>query len=109
MLAGDHELALAPIERAVARNPNSALAHLFRGVSLKGLDRDTEALAEIDLAMRLSPRDPGLWSFHFWLGRCQRDLGDLDAAVRSFRQAIGERPDVVTTHPLRRYDSGVER
>jgi adenylate cyclase len=98
LLAGDRNLALAPIERAVARNPNSALAHLFRGVTLIGLDRDMEALADIDLAIRLSPRDQGLWSFYFWQSRCHRNLGDLDAAVRSFRQAIGERPDLWFLH-----------
>jgi adenylate cyclase len=98
LLAGDRDLALATIERAVARNPNSALAHLFKGVTLAGLDRDSEALAEIDLAIRLSPRDPGLWSFYFWQSRCQRALGHLDTAIRSLRQAIGERPDLWFLH-----------
>lgn len=98
LLAGDRDLGLASLERAVARNPNFALAHLFRGVALAALDRDAEALADIDLAIRLSPRDPGLWSFYFWQGRCHRDLGNVDAAVSSLRQAIGERPDVWFPH-----------
>lgn len=98
LVAGERDLGLASIERAVVRNPNSALAHLFRSMALIGLDRHAEALEAVDLAIRLSPRDPGKWSFFLWRATCQAALGDFKAAIEAARQTVRERPDLWLTH-----------
>ena len=98
LIAGERDLALASIERAVARNPNAALARMFRGMALIGLERYAEAIVSVDLAIRLSPRDPGIWSFYLWRATCHAALGNIDAAVEAARQAVRERPDLWQTH-----------
>jgi len=97
LVGGERDLGLASIERAVARNSNSALAHLFRGMALIGLDRHTEALQAVGLASRLSPRDPGSWSFFLWRATCLAALGDFDGAIEAARQTVRERPDLWLT------------
>lgn len=98
LIAGERELAHASMERAVARNPNAAVAHLFKGIVLIGLDRYAEAILSVDLAIRLSPRDPGIWSFYLWRATCHVALGDFGAAVTAARQMVYERPDLWLTH-----------
>ncbi len=98
LIAGERDLGFASVERAVARNPNLALAHMFRGMALVGLERHAEALDSIDLAIRLSPRDPGLWSFYLWRSACRRALGDFAGAVDAAHQMVRERPDLWLTH-----------
>src|SRR6478609_7790733 len=42
LIAGERDLGFASVQRAVARNPNLALAHMFRGMALVGLERHAE-------------------------------------------------------------------
>jgi len=49
--------AVAEFQNALALNPNFAFAHTHLGLALCFLGRAEEALAEIDTAERLSPRD----------------------------------------------------
>ena len=49
--------AVAEFQTAVALNPNFAFAHTHLGLALCFLGRSDEALAELDTAERLSPRD----------------------------------------------------
>ena len=49
-------------------------------------------------AIRLSPRDPGKWSFFLWRATCQAALGDFKAAIEAARQTVRERPDLWLTH-----------
>ena len=51
------EDAVAEFQNAVALNPNFAFAHTHLGLALCFLGRSEEALAELDTAERLSPRD----------------------------------------------------
>jgi len=45
------------IERAIRSNPNYARAYNFRGL-LRAWNGGSDAAADFELAMRLSPRDP---------------------------------------------------
>jgi tetratricopeptide (TPR) repeat protein len=96
LIAGHRDLALGSIEHAVARNPNSALAQLVSGIVLIALDRYAEALPRVELALRLSPRDPGVWSFHMWMATCLSEIGEHDRALEAARQAVRERPETYT-------------
>jgi adenylate cyclase len=49
--------AVAEFQNAIALNPNFAFAHTHLGLALCFLGRSEEALAEVDTAERLSPRD----------------------------------------------------
>lgn len=98
LVGGERDLGLASLDRAVVRNPNSALSHLFRGMALISLDRHAEALDSVELAIRLSPRDPGIWSFHLWRATCYAAIGDFEAALQSSRQTVRERADLWITH-----------
>ena len=59
----EHEQALAELEAALDLNPSFAQAHYFRGWTLTVAGRPQEALAHLDKAYRLSPRDPLLFAF----------------------------------------------
>ena len=57
------ETALLALRQAIDINPNMALAHAFLGMTLSFEGKHGAALSEVDVALRLSPRDParGLW------------------------------------------------
>jgi tetratricopeptide (TPR) repeat protein len=64
LLAGENEAALAAMDRAIALNPNFALAFGHRALVLAFLNRPDEAILAAHQAMRLSPRDPGTFAFY---------------------------------------------
>ena len=55
-------------------------------------DRDEEALENFDLALRLSPRDPGLWSYLTLKAATLNRLSRYDEAAAIARDA--------TRHPV---------
>jgi TolB-like protein len=59
----DYTASLAEHQIAIELNPNSSLAHWALGYGLLRAERLEEALEQFDSALRLSPRDPGLWSY----------------------------------------------
>jgi len=63
LLRREHALAIEALQRALAANPNSANAHHWLGLVYAFDGRPDEAIAEQELATRLSPNDPKLWAF----------------------------------------------
>jgi adenylate cyclase len=61
---GKREHALADLRRAVELNPSLPVARSLLGQFLGMAGRTEEGLRELDYAIRLSPRDPQLWTFH---------------------------------------------
>jgi tetratricopeptide (TPR) repeat protein len=61
---GEPEGAIAALRRAVELNPSLPVARSLLGQFLGIAGRTEEGLRELDYAIRLSPRDPQLWSFH---------------------------------------------
>ena len=61
---GKREDALAALRRAVELNPSLPVARSLLGQFLGIAGRTEEGLRELDYAIRLSPRDPQLWTFH---------------------------------------------
>lgn len=59
----EHEQAIACCDRAIELNPSLAVAHYVRAHSLWHCGRAAEAVISHEEAMRLSPRDPLLWTF----------------------------------------------
>jgi len=62
-LQGAFDEAIERLNLAVELNPNSALAHHGLAYALTLSGRPTEALVELDRALRLSPKDPYRWAF----------------------------------------------
>ena len=85
----EYDLAVEMASKAVALNPNFALAHLELGVALFGANRYEESLRHKNIALRLSPNDSNLSgmlsgraSALFVLGKYEECA---DAAFRSSR------------------------
>ncbi len=88
-LAGDSITAASFIERAVALNPNSALAWNARGWNQCLLARPDNAIEALHRAVRLSPFDPfgylftgGLAIAHSIAGRYQEAMKWVDRSLR---------------------------
>ena len=62
-LRRQYEDSVAELMAALELNPSYAQAHLGLGFTLTISGRMAEAIPHLDEAMRLSPRDPRLWSF----------------------------------------------
>lgn len=88
-LAGDNDAALGASERAIALNPNLALAWGHRALVLVFLNRPDEAIRAAEQAMRLSPRDPHRFMFvqamalaHLAAGRWEEGLPWAEEALQ---------------------------
>ncbi len=62
-LSGAIERGVEELRTAVELDPSLAQAHFALGLALCCLERHDEVLLEINEALRLSPRDPHLWTF----------------------------------------------
>jgi adenylate cyclase len=62
-LTKDHENAIAELERAIELNPN--FAHAFNGLAmaLAMSGRPDEAVQKVEIAIRLNPHDPSIWTY----------------------------------------------
>jgi TolB-like protein len=90
MELGKHTEALAEHEIATAINPNSAFAQWSFGYALNRDDRQHEAVERFDLALRLSPRDPGAWAYQslrasslYCLGQYEKSIAAAQDATRT--------------------------
>jgi TolB-like protein/tetratricopeptide (TPR) repeat protein len=90
VLAGEHSVALGAIDRALAINPNSALAWSMRGWVLGFQNQFEPAIEALQRAIRLSPLDPlaylhaaGLAFAHFSAGRYEMCIEWADQALQA--------------------------
>ena len=81
-------VALRQAERALRLDPESAEAHLDRGVALRRVGRGSEAAGEFARAAELDPQNPWLW---FDLGRALL-ASEPRRAADAFRRAAGIDP-----------------
>ncbi|TSE34272.1 tetratricopeptide repeat protein [Tepidimonas charontis] len=77
--------ALAVVEGALARHPDEPQLLAFRAHLLAELQRPREALGVLDRLVHVAPHQAAHW---FNRGYLQEQLGCLDAAEASFRQAL---------------------
>jgi adenylate cyclase len=74
-------------EKAIALDPNFALAHHVLGQMLLFLGQPEAAIPQFETALRLSPHDPVVNGFYWGLGACELVLGRIDDAVDFFRKS----------------------
>ena len=88
LVAHSPEEALRAADAALAINPNAPYAHTQRANAETYLRRFEQARSDIQQAMRLSPRDPGLGAWHNFMADAELGLGHFDAAIDESNKAI---------------------
>jgi adenylate cyclase len=93
---GEHDKAIAEGERAVALDPNGALANEWYGHSLFLAGRHEEAIPMFQKAIRFNPI--GSSASFSSLGICYRRTYRFEEAVSALKQAILRSPDSIFPH-----------
>jgi choline-sulfatase len=88
---GDAPRALAAFDQVVRLDPNNALGHANRGNALRSLGRLPEAKDAYEAALAVSPRSVDALN---GLGTLAVLGGAPDEAVRLFRRALEQQPDL---------------
>jgi TolB-like protein/Tfp pilus assembly protein PilF len=91
---GEHHAALEAFSRAIELDRNFAAAYANKGNELIHVGRPAEAPALVEQAIRLSPHDPSIGSFHWTIGRSLFVTGQYLAAIPWFRKSIETRPNL---------------
>lgn len=86
------ERALREFEFAVSLEASLATAHAYLGLMKVFLGRARETRAHVAEAMRLSPRDPLLFLWHFFVGVADIHLGRMVHALESLRRSVEINP-----------------
>jgi len=93
-LRKDLNQALATFERAIAIDPNLAVAHNYVGQIKVFLGRASEAAEHTLKAIQLSPRDPQLAEWYYQLGIIYIHLQRYDEAVEWARRGVQVNPNL---------------
>jgi adenylate cyclase len=86
--SGDFDTAREMVDRAVAVNPNAAIAWEQRGWTYLIAGQPEEAIPSFERAIRLSPFDPWLFSTLAGMGTAFIGLGRFDEAVVAAKKAL---------------------
>jgi TolB-like protein len=92
------EEALCLHERAIALNPNLALAWCYSGLAHSYLGQHTDAIRHIQHARRLSPHDPHGFFFDMALVMPFLLTGDYEIAAQLGRRARNAHPGLSSTY-----------
>jgi TolB-like protein/Flp pilus assembly protein TadD len=90
---GKHDYGAALMDRAVAFNPNLALAWLFRGWGKVWTGEPVVAIEYIARAMRLSPQDPQIFNAQAAIAFAHFFAGEHDQASSWAGIAVEEQPN----------------
>ena len=75
--------------RAIGLSPNLAYAYFGRGYTLTMWNRHREAIADFEMAERLSPADPLLWVNYDVRAWAFLNLGELDDTIHWAEKSAG--------------------
>jgi tetratricopeptide (TPR) repeat protein len=87
LLFGHSEEALAEYDAALEVNPNFHAAYASKGMALILSGRAREALSPVQLALRISPRDPFAFFWHWDLCQAHLHLGEYKQAIEECRRS----------------------
>jgi adenylate cyclase len=96
----DYESALVYFERALSASPSSSLAWMLSSATLTYVGRGEEAVRHAEWGLRLSPFDPALYAYYFFLGLAHYGNGNYAEAVKWGRMAASENPRYTSTLKL---------
>jgi len=80
--------ALSEFDAALEIDPNSPLSYASKGIALISAGRTREAFSPIQIALRLSPKDPAAGIWRFFLCHAHVHVRQYDEAVAECRRAI---------------------
>ena len=87
-LTRDFGAATEMLDRAVALNPNSAVAWNYRGVAYQFMGQAEEALRSFERGIRLNPLDPMLYGTFAVMGFAFISLRRFDEAVAAAKKSL---------------------
>jgi adenylate cyclase len=85
---GNPEEALAEYDAALEIDPNSPVAYGSKGIALITAGRAREAISPIQIALRLSPKDPTVGSWRFFLCHAHVHLRQYNEGVEECKRSI---------------------
>jgi tetratricopeptide (TPR) repeat protein len=85
---GNPEGALPEYDAALEIDPNSPGAHASKVMALVTAGRAREAFSPVQIALRLSPKDPSAGAWHFFLCHAHVHVRQYDEAVAECRRSI---------------------
>jgi adenylate cyclase len=88
LLFGQPEGALAHFDAALEINPNLHAAYASKGAALILLGRAREAISSVHLALRISPRDPYTFLWHWVLCNVYLHLQEYEEAIEACRRSM---------------------
>ncbi len=77
--------ALGAADAGLAINPNIPVLYQARAVAENSLGGYEQAKADLERAMRISPRDPAMSFWHVDFGDAEINLGHFEAAIDEYR------------------------
>ena len=84
----EYDLAIDALQHALDLNPNLAVIYCGLGDSLAYEGRLDEAIAQFEIAIRLSPHDPFRWAFYSYRSLAHLFRGEFQDAVSWARKAV---------------------
>jgi TolB-like protein/Tfp pilus assembly protein PilF len=84
--------AVAEGEAAIAADQNNAEAHAETGFWKMYLGRSADGVADIETALRLSPRDPMVPYWRWWMCRLHSHLAQWEKAIEWCNMAVASGP-----------------
>lgn len=100
MVSRDSNSAIMNFGRAVDLSPNFAYAHAMLGAVNAYAGNADIAVAHIDTALRLSPRDTFIDKFHLYYSLAHFQAGRYLEAAKAADRAIHIRPEHANTHMI---------
>jgi adenylate cyclase len=91
---GAHHAALEAFSRAIELDRNFATAYAQKGNQFTLVGSPAEAPPLVEQAIRLSPHDPSIGVFQWFIGRAHFFAGRYDAAIPWLRKSVETRPNV---------------
>jgi tetratricopeptide (TPR) repeat protein len=86
------------LERARQLNPNLAMGRALLSLGYASSDRPNDGLAQVDIAFRLSPRDPMACQFFAAQTLCHFVSGDFVSAISSAERGLHINPNSLDNH-----------
>ena len=103
----DIEMAVLELQRAIELEPEEAEAHYHLAMTLLRRDDPGDDEQAIDALLETLKLDPAQSEAYYYLGRAYLEIGQPEAAVKSWKQYIVESDDEVTVARVREWLSNV--
>jgi adenylate cyclase len=92
--SGDRRSAATRLREAIDLDPNATAAYSLYGQTLAMANEPDKAIEQFEVAMRLSPLDPELWSVQTAMALCHFVAERYEEMLRWAERAVQSRPDI---------------